>query len=102
MSTYINSITKNKDIAGVFVVTTAILMMPLVAMQFTKEVVWTLYDFIVMGTLLSGTGLLMVFAARKIKNTHYKAAVIITLLIALLLIWAELAVGLFGSPFARS
>lgn len=55
-----------------------------------------------MGTLLVGTGLLLVLASRKIKNINRRAAVIVALLVAFLLIWIELAVGLFGTPFAGS
>ncbi|MDQ3099056.1 MAG: hypothetical protein M3Q44_04905 [bacterium] len=93
---------KNRDIKGVFVVTTAVLMIPLLAMQFTDEVDWNLFDFFIIGTLLIGTGLLIVFANRTIKNTNYRVAVVFTLVIALILTWMELSVGIFGSPFAGS
>lgn len=92
----------NEDIACVFVVTGAILMIPLVAMQFTSEVDWKIGDFVIMGILLVGTGLLMVLAARKIKKMSHRVVIILSLLAALLLIWAELAVGIFGTPFAGS
>lgn len=108
-----NIIARNKDIASVFIMTAAILMLPLLAMIFdwqvpepgysiSSEVDWGPFDFVVMGTLLSGTGLLIVLALRKIKDTPRWAAIIIALLLAFLLIWAELAVGIFGSPFAGS
>ncbi len=93
---------QNKDIASVFVVTASILMVPLVAMQFTGEVKWNLSDFIIMGTLLVGTGLLLVLASRKIKNINHRVAAIVALLAALLLIWIELAVGIVGTPFSGS
>lgn len=93
---------QNKDIVSVFVVTAAILMVPLMAMQFTDEVQWNLFDFAVMGTLLAGTGFFIVLASRKIKNTNRRVVVIAGLLVAFLLIWAELAVGILGTPFAGS
>lgn len=93
---------QNKDVASVFVVTAAILLIPFVAMQFSDEWDWNLFDFVVIGTLLVGTGLLMVLASRKVKNIHYRVVIVAALLIALLLAWAELAVGIFGSPFAGS
>lgn len=93
---------RNKDITGVFAVTAVILMVPLLAMQFSEDWDWNLFDFIVMGTLLIGTGLLIVVASRKIKNINYRVAVIAALLAALFLTWAELAVGIFGTPFAGS
>ena len=102
MSTKDSIVHKNKDIVGVFVVTGLILMIPLVAMQFTEEVDWNLFDFVVMGILMIGTGLLMVLATRRIKNRDYQVVTIIALLVLFLLVWAEGAVGVFGSPFAGS
>lgn len=98
-----NYIKKNKDIATVFMVTAAILMIPLIAMQVTNEVDWKVLDFAVIGTLLVGTGLLMVLASRKIKNTNHRVAVIPALLSLLLLTWVHLAVGIIDTaPFAGS
>lgn len=103
MNTLLSSkLVRNKDVVSVFVVTVAILMIPLVAMQFSDEWDWKLPDFIIMGILLTGTGLLIVLAARKIQDIHQRMALIFTLLIGLILIWAELAVGIFGTPFAGS
>lgn len=97
-----NIITKNKDFASVFAVTAVVLMVPLVAMQFTSEVNWDHTDFIVMGILLISIGLLIVLASRKIKRISHRIIAIVALLASLLLIWAELAVGIFGTPFAGS
>ena len=75
--------------------TVSILLLPLVAMQFTEEVDWNAFDFIVMGTLLSGTGLaceLLVKSARG-KAISYRVALVAVPVGALLLIWAQLAVG---------
>jgi len=77
-----------------------LLLIPLVAMQFTFEVNCTLFDFVVAGVLLLGTGLIFDFILRKIKNIKYRIAVSIALLIVLLLIWAELAVGIFTTPLS--
>jgi len=68
-------------------------------MQFTDEVNWTISDFILAGGLLYGTGLLLELAIRKIKNVRYRIAIIAAHLIFLILIWAELAVGVFGTAF---
>jgi hypothetical protein len=86
----------------VVLATAAILMIPLVAMQFTSEVDWKLNDFAIMGVLISGTGFLYVLATRFVRHTQYRVAIGATLALALLLAWAELAVGIFGSPFAGS
>lgn len=76
-------------------ITALLLLLPLIAMQFTTEVNWTLSDFVAAGVLLFGTGLLCELAIRKIKNTKYRFATITAILLVLLLVWAELAVGLF-------
>jgi hypothetical protein len=79
-----------------------ILIIPLIVMQFTNEVNWNLTDFIVAGLLLFVTGLLVEFALRKAKNPKFKTLAIIAIVILSLLIWAELAIGLLGTPFAGS
>jgi hypothetical protein len=91
-----------RDMARVALATAALLMVPLVAMQFTDEVVWTLLDFAVAGALLGGTGLMYVVATRNARQLRRKAVIGLLLAIALIVIWLELAVGLFGTPFAGS
>jgi hypothetical protein len=73
----------------------ALLLIPLVAMKFTDEVSWSIADFVVAGVLLLGTGLLFDFIIRKTKNMRYRIILSVVLLIALLVVWAELAVGIF-------
>lgn len=77
-----------------------LLLLPLIAMQFTSEVNWTFSDFIVAGVLLFGTGGLIELAVRKIHKVITRVWVILGILVALLLVWIELAVGIFGTPFA--
>ena len=79
-----------------------LLMIPLVAMQFTSDVNWSGFDFTIMGTLLLSAGLLIELVARKVRNLDYKFGFIIAILILFFLVWAELAVGIFGTPFAGS
>lgn len=93
---------KNKRLKGIVLAVGFLLLIPLVAMQFTDEVDWDLFDFIVMGVLLLGTGLLAELVMRKIRNKDYQIGIIAIILLGFFLIWAELAVGIFGSPFAGS
>jgi hypothetical protein len=79
-----------------------LLMIPLIAMQFTDEVNWDIVDFVTMGVLLTGTGLLCEFAMRKVNSSLLRVVVCLCILFIFFLIWAELAVGIFGSPFAGS
>ena len=93
---------QNKRPAVIILTSTILLLIPLIAMQFTDEVKWTLFDFVVAGILLLGTGLLFELVIRKFRKTKIRAAVCIVLLIVLIIIWAELAVGIFGTPFSGS
>ena len=95
-------ITKNKRLIGIMITAALLLLIPLIAMQFTNEVNWTLFDFVVAGALLLGTGLMCELAIRKIHKMKYRIAICVALLAVFLLIWAELAVGIFGTPFAGS
>ncbi|TKC00066.1 hypothetical protein FA045_11070 [Pedobacter cryotolerans] len=87
-------------LATVIGIVALILLIPLVAMQFTKEVNWDLADFIIMGILLLVTGMSIEVVSRKIRSTKLKLALTLIILFVLFLVWAELAVGIFGSPFA--
>lgn len=69
-------------------------------MQFSKEVNWSIFDFIAMGILLLSTGLLCEFVLRKVKTIKNRIVICGAVLIFFLLVWAELAVGIFGTPFA--
>ncbi len=95
-------ITHNQRLIGIVITVALLLLIPLVAMQFTDEVNWTLSDFVVMGVLLLGTGLMCELVMRKVNNIKYRVAICGVILAALVLIWIELAVGIFGTPFAGS
>ena len=90
----------NKRYLIIFLVTSSILLIPFMAMQLSNEVNWGLLDFIVAGVLLLGTGFIVDFAIIKVPKISYRIMIIVALLILLFLIWAELAVGIFGTPFA--
>lgn len=91
---------QNKRIISIILAVPVLLMIPLIAMQFTDEVNWTLSDFIIMGILLLSTGVICELVIRSVKNSTYRIALCIVVLFMLFLIWAELAVGVFGTPFS--
>ena len=93
---------QNKRLTYIFISTAFMILIPWVAMQFTNDVHWTLSDFIIAGVLLLGTGLVCEFAMRQVKTRKNKIALIIMTIAVLLLIWVELAVGVFGTPIAGS
>jgi hypothetical protein len=72
-----------------------LLLVPLVAMQFTREVNWGTEDFAAMALLLGGLGFAVEIAVVKIRNPALRVAGVALLLAAFLVIWAELAVGIF-------
>lgn len=92
---------KAKNLTRYVIGTALVLLVPLVAMQFSEEWDWDLRDFIVIGTLLIGTGLTFELISTKV-DAKYGPVIAVVLLAAMLLVWAELAVGVFGLPFAGS
>src|SRR4051812_31306314 len=93
---------RNIRLAGILLGVTLLLSVPLIAMQFTNEVDWQPRDFVIMGVLLYGTGLACELVMRKFTDMRYRFLICSALLLALFLIWAELAVGIFGTPWAGS
>ena len=79
-----------------------ILLIPLIAMRLTNEVNLSLFDFIIMGAMLTITGLLGEIIFKKVKKYKHRVTLYVVVAIIFLLIWAELAVGIFGTPFAGS
>jgi len=77
--------------------TILLLMIPLIAMQFTNEVAWTLSDFVIAGTLLFGTGLTYTLVTRTSGEMMYRIAIGFALFTGLFLVWVNMAVGIIGS-----
>jgi Kef-type K+ transport system membrane component KefB len=93
---------QNKRLTGIVLAVVLLLLVPFTAMQFTHEVNWSSFDFIVAAVLLLGTGLLCELVMRKVKTNKHRLMLCAGLLLALVLTWLELAVGIFGTPFAGS
>ncbi|MDZ5698708.1 hypothetical protein [Chelativorans sp. M5D2P16] len=74
-----------------------VLLVPLVAKQFTDEVKWDAGDFAFAAALIVSTGVILELAAKLTSNKDYQAAVGIALAAAFLLIWINAAVGIIGS-----
>lgn len=92
----------NRRLPIMFGAVAILLFIPLIAMQFTEEVQWTLSDFTTMAILLLLTAISCEIVLRKVKKPAYKLLLCTAVLSAFLLIWAELAVGIFGTPIAGS
>jgi len=87
---------RNANVVRLAVVVGLILLVPLVAMQFTDEVAWTAFDFAFAAALLFGTGFAYLLVTGKSRSIAYKAGVAIALLSGFLLIWVNGAVGIIG------
>jgi hypothetical protein len=88
---------KNKKITRIALMTAFLLLLPLLAMQFSDEVVWDLADFGVAGVLLFGAGLTYELVVGKGSAIAYRAAAGVAVATALLLVWVNLAVGIIGN-----
>ena len=71
-----------------------VLLVPLVAMQFTAEVSWDWKDFTAAGALLFTTGSLFVLVAKRLPRKRRLVAGAV-FAAAFLYVWLELAVGVF-------
>ncbi len=90
----------SKRRSNILLVVLGLLLIPLIAMQFSSAVDWGVFDFLIMGSLLFGAGLAIEWAWVKVNPMTYRWLVISLILVAFLLLWAEMAVGIFGTPLA--
>ncbi len=81
-------------------IVSGILLIPLVSMVFTKEVDWSIGDFLIGFLLLSAFAFTIDFVIRKLRKSKYRIPIVIGIFALLILTWAELAVGIFGTPLA--
>lgn len=91
---------KNKRYKLILIITTTLLLIPLIAMQFTDEVNWAFSDFVIATILLLSTGFSIDFVLKRVKKSSHKLLISLAILALLFLVWAELAVGIFGTPFS--
>lgn len=75
----------------------ALLLLPLVAMQFSPEVDWSLADFVMFGGMLLVACGSYELATRQSRHTAYRAAAAVALATGFALVWINLAVGIIGS-----
>ena len=95
-------ITQKQRSIAIYATALTILAIPLIGMQFTNEINWSGFDFLTAGVLLIITAFGINTILNNVKLDSKRFLYIAIVLIALILIWAELAVGIFGSPFAGS
>jgi O-antigen/teichoic acid export membrane protein len=85
---------RNSVFAWIAVATGLLLLVPLIAMQFSEEVNWDGTDFLVMGMLLFAMGSVFVLLSRRAPRRN-RLAIGFACAAVFLYVWAELAVGIF-------
>jgi len=93
-------ITQKQKTTIIYALPAALLCIPLLGNIFSKEFNWSASDFGIAAILLFGTAFLIDLIQRIVKNKTYKILICTGIILLLVLTWAELAVGIFGTPFA--
>lgn len=74
-----------------------LISIPLVAMQFTSEVVWDILDFGIAWTLIFVAGFTFQLISNKTENSAYKIATGLAAFTSLSILWVNGAVGIIGN-----
>lgn len=85
---------KNRWSLAIWAMAGCLLLLPLVAMQFTDEVNWTGFDFLVFGAMLAVACGAYEVAARMSGNVAYRLGAGVAIVAGFLLVWVNLAVGI--------
>jgi Kef-type K+ transport system membrane component KefB len=91
-----------KSLSIIISVTVILLLIPLIAMQLSNDVQWKTSDFLMAAILLLSAGIATDLIIRKVQKKESKIVFILAILVIIAIIFIELAVGLFDSPFAGS
>ena len=82
-------------------ITVAILLVVFLASLFSDHVTWSIYDFLIGGGLILVFTTIEIILCNKMKSQH-RLFVVLFVLLVFLILWAEMAVGLFDSPLGGS
>lgn len=80
----------------------SLLLVPFVASLFTDEVQWSGLDYLIMGVMLLAVGSGIQWVLQKFQSRRNRMIGVGLVVLLFLLVWAELAVGVIGTPFAGS
>ena len=90
------SFPRAKSLLFIALATALLLLLPYMAMQFTSEVPWGLADFLIAGALIFSAASAAVWSVRRFERPAHKATAVAMVALGFLLLWAELAVGIFS------
>ncbi len=79
-----------------------LMLLPYIASQNSEGGGWDLFDLFIGGAMLFALGMSIQFLMRKLKGKKIRIPIIILVVLIFILIWIELAVGIFGTPLAGS
>jgi hypothetical protein len=77
-----------------------LLIIPLIGIILTNMVDWSVFDFLLMGSLLLALGIVIELTIINFKQFNTRIAIISFILLIFLMMLIELAVGIFNSLFA--
>ena len=76
-----------------------VLLLPLIGV-ILFDLDWNIFDFLIMGLLILFFSIAINLILNHLNSSKLRLILVLMLIILFLLIWAELAVGVFGTPFA--
>ncbi|MDA1035128.1 MAG: hypothetical protein O2959_06200 [Proteobacteria bacterium] len=76
-----------------------VLLLPLIGVIFFG-LDWNIFDFLIMGLLILFFSIAINLILNHLNSSKLRLILILMLVVLFLLIWAELAVGIFGTPLA--
>ncbi len=76
-----------------------VLLLPLIGV-ILFDLDWNIFDFLIMGLLILFFSIAINLILNHLNSSKLRLILVLMLVILFLLIWAELAVGVFGTPFA--
>jgi len=95
-------ITKKQTSSFIFAVPALLMLAAFFANLYADGWNWSPSDFLVAGILLFGAAFFVHLVLSSGRSLSSKLIISMIILLALALIWIELAVGIFAGPFAGS
>jgi hypothetical protein len=94
--------TENKRLVAMLACSAFLLLIPFVGGLLSGNMKWSAFDFAVAGAFFFGTVTAVELVLRLVRRTTYRLAIGGAVLLALFVVWVEIAVGVFGTRFAGS
>ena len=79
----------------IFIVLNSILLIPIIGIMISEEFQWDILDYVIAGFMLNILGIVLLIIHRYIDNRQLGFSVLAITIVAFILMWVELAVGIF-------